>query len=91
MTPASARLYAWDMEVRLDPKLQSKLERIAAARGSDPEMLAREAIERLVAYDDWFMREVEDGLASADRGNLLTHEEVGERLERMIAQKHSFR
>jgi predicted transcriptional regulator len=31
------------MEVQLNPDLQAKLSKLAAARGSDPEMLAREA------------------------------------------------
>ena len=75
------------MEVRLDPDLQSKLSRIAAALGSDAEKLAREAIERFVDYDEWFIREVEKGLASADSGILLSHEQVGARLERLLADK----
>jgi len=33
------------MEVRLDPDVQAKLTRIAAERGSNAELLAREAIE----------------------------------------------
>ena len=77
------------MEVRLDPEMQSRLERIAAARGIDPEMIAREAIERLVDYDEWFIREVEAGLASADSGRLLSHEEVGKRLDRSIAERQT--
>jgi len=43
------------MEVHLNPDVQDKLSRIAAARGSDAEMLAREAIERFVDYDEWFI------------------------------------
>ena len=35
------------------------------------------------------MREVEKGLASVDRGELLTHEEVGMRFEKLIAEKQS--
>jgi predicted transcriptional regulator len=69
------------MEVRLDPEIQNKLGRIAAERGSDAEVLAREAIERFVDYNEWFIREVERGLASADRGHILGHEEVGVRLQ----------
>jgi predicted transcriptional regulator len=77
------------MEVHLNPDVQAKLSRIAAARGSDAELLAREAIERFVDYDEWFIREVERGIASADRGELLSHEEVGARLEKRIAEKQS--
>lgn len=76
------------MEVNLNPDLQAKLARIAAARGSEAELLAREAIERFVDYDEWFIREVDKGIASADLGELLTHAEVGVRLERRLAEKH---
>ena len=68
------------MEVTLSPDLQAKLTRIARDRGSDAEAVAREAIERLVDYDDWFVREVEKALAQIDRGQTLSHEEVGTRL-----------
>lgn len=79
------------MEVHLSPEVQAKLNRLAAAQGRDTEALAQEAIARFVDHDEWFIREVEKGLASADRGELLTHEEVGERLERLIAEKQSNR
>jgi len=65
------------MEVRLNSDLQAKLTRLAAEQGRDTEALAREAIERLVDYDEWFLREVEKGLAAADRGEFIDHEEVG--------------
>ena len=77
------------MEVHLDPDVQAKLVRLAAEQGRDAEVLAREAIERFVDYDEWFIREVEKGLAQIDRGEVLTHEEVGVRLEKLIAEKQS--
>ncbi len=76
------------MEVILSPDLQAKLTRVAQDRGTDAQALAREAIERLVDYDDWFMREVEKGLAQIERGETLSHEEVGARLqERLTARR----
>ncbi len=77
------------MEVRLDPDVQAKLARMAAERGSDAELLAREAIERFVDYDEWFVQEVEQGLAQIDRGEVLTHEEVGSRIEKLLTEKQS--
>ena len=77
------------MEVTLSPDVQSKLARLAAARGRDAEALAREAIERFVDYDEWFVNEVEEGLAQIGRGEVLTHEEVGARLEKSLTEKHS--
>ena len=55
------------MEVHLTPDLEAKLARLAAEGGRDKQALAREAIERLVDCDEWFLREVDLGLAAADR------------------------
>lgn len=75
------------MEVTLSADLQAKLARVARDRGTDAQELAREAIERLVDYDDWFVREVEKGLAQIERGETLSHEEVGARLSERLARK----
>ncbi len=72
------------MEVDLSADLQARLDAIADQRGCDPQALAREAIERLVNYDDWFIQEVEKGLAQIERGQVLTHEAVGARLEERL-------
>ena len=77
------------MEVPLDLDVQSKLARLAAERGRDAEALAREAIERFVDYDEWFLKEVEKGLAQINRGEILTHEEGGARLEKLLTEKQS--
>lgn len=68
------------MELRLSPDLESKLALAADRRGVSVEVLAREALERAVDYDDWFIREVEVGLAQIDSGQVLTHDAVGKRL-----------
>ena len=57
------------MEVNLNPDLQARLTRLAADPGSDAGTLVQEAVERLVDYDEWFLREVREG-AAADRGEL---------------------
>jgi predicted transcriptional regulator len=75
------------MELTLPADLQAKLTRLARERGTDPQVLAREAIERFVDYDDWFVREVEHGVAQVERRETLSHEEVGARLERRLADK----
>jgi len=70
------------MEVQLNPETQAKLDRIAAERGRDAQALAEEAIERFIEHDEWFVREVEIGLAAADHGELIDHEEVGKLIDR---------
>lgn len=68
------------MEINLNPDLQAKLTRLAAQRGRDTQAIVQEAIERFVDYDEWFLREVEKGLASTDRGEFIEHEEIGKLL-----------
>ena len=69
------------MEVRFNAVLQAKLSQLAARQGRESEALVIEAVERLVDYDEWFRRELEEGLAAADRGELIDHEEVRARIE----------
>ena len=75
------------MEVILSADVQAKLARIAHERGTEPQTLAQEAIERLVNYDDWFLTEVDKGLAQIGRGETLGHEEVGTRLEQRLTEQ----
>jgi len=65
------------MEVYLAPELQDKLFRLAAEQGRDSQALVQEAVERLVDYDNWFLREVEKGLSAAGQGKFIEHENVG--------------
>lgn len=70
------------MEVDFTPDLEAKLARLAAEQGRDTKTLVREAVKRLVDYDEWFIREVEKGLAAADRGEFIEHEEIGKVIDR---------
>ena len=69
------------MEVHLDPDLQAKLTRLATEQGRDTSALVQEAVERLVDYDEWFLREVKKGLAAADRGEFIEHDEIRKRID----------
>ncbi len=64
------------MDVPLNPDLQAKLSCLAAQRGRTSEALVVEAVERMVNYDEWFLREVDKGLAAAARGELVDHADV---------------
>ncbi len=77
------------MAVTLKPDAQAKLARLDAERGSDAEALAREAIERFVDYVEWFVNEVDKGLEQITPGKVLTYEEVGARLEKLLTEKQS--
>lgn len=64
------------MEVHFNPDLHAELSRLATQQGRDAETLVQEAVERLVDYDEWFLQEVDKGLAAADRGEFVEHDAV---------------
>ena len=64
------------MDVPLNPDLQAKLSRLAAEQGRASESLVVEAVERMVNYEEWFLREVNKGLAAAERGDFVDHADV---------------
>ena len=74
------------MELHLPVELEGKLAAAASRRGVSVEVLAREALERAVDYDDWFLREVETGLAQMDARQILTHDAVGTRLAKKLPE-----
>ena len=79
------------MELNLPVELEGKLAAAASRRGVPVEALAREALERAVDYEEWFLRAVEKGLARVDAGQVLTHDAVGARLEQKLAEHQSRR
>ena len=64
------------MDVPLNPDLQAKLSRLAAEQGRASESLVVEAVERMLNYEEWFLREVNKGLAAAERGEFVDHADV---------------
>jgi predicted transcriptional regulator len=72
------------MDVPINSDLQAKLSRLAEQQGRPSEALIVEAVERLVNYDEWFLREVDKGLAAADRGEFVEHPAV----RRMIDERY---
>ncbi len=47
------------MNIPLSPDLEAKLARLAAEQGRAADALVIEPVERLVSYDEWFLKEVE--------------------------------
>jgi len=55
---------------------------MAARQGRTAEALVEEAVERLVDYDEWFLKEVDDGLAAADRDEFTDHSDIRKMIDR---------
>jgi len=72
------------MEVNLSPDKEAKLRQFATRTGKDAAQVVVEAVDRMLEYDEPFLAAVEEGRASARRGDLLEHDEVVERIEQMF-------
>jgi predicted transcriptional regulator len=64
------------MEVHFTPEQEAELSRIAAHAGTDSENFVRDAALRAVEENNRFRAAVRDGIAEADRGELIDDEEV---------------
>ncbi len=72
------------MEVALSPEQEAQLQRIASRTGRNAEALAQEAIGHLLEHEECFVEAVEQGLASLDRGEFISHQEVKRRIEGLL-------
>lgn len=72
------------MEVHLPPDLQAKIDRAAAENNSGAEGYVKQLVEHYLEHDAWFRQKVKRGLDQLDRGEFLTHEDVGARIKQMF-------
>ena len=72
------------MEIHLTAEQEARLAELAARQGRGADDLAREALTRYLEDDSRFVEAVLRGLASLDRGEFVTHAEVGRRIERLL-------
>jgi predicted transcriptional regulator len=75
------------MEVNFTPEQEARLSQLAAYAGTDTEQLVKDAALRLVEEDAEFRAGVRRGIAQADRGELMEHEDVKARTERLLKSR----
>jgi predicted transcriptional regulator len=72
------------MEVHFSPEKEARVQELAQRTGKEPAQVVEEAVDRLLEYQTHFIEAVEEGRAAARRGDLLEHDEVVERIEKMF-------
>jgi predicted transcriptional regulator len=68
------------MEINFTPDQEAQLVRFATGQGTDMESLVKSAALDLVEEDREFRATVRAGIAQANRGELLEHEDVKSRI-----------
>jgi RHH-type rel operon transcriptional repressor/antitoxin RelB len=64
------------LTVRLAPQVKRRLESVALRVRRSKSFLAAEAIEEFLAVQEWQISAIKEGIAAADRGDLVPHEDV---------------
>ena len=77
-------LYTLRMEVHLSPKQEQELAQLASRKGRQAKELAEEVLGFYLQHEARFVDAVRRGLASADNGQLIEHEEVLARIDRLF-------
>jgi len=72
------------MEIRLQPEKEAQLAQIAAQRGLNTDELAQQVLSHYLEDDSRFVEAVNIGLAAAERGEFVEHEQVGEKLRQIL-------
>jgi len=71
---------------RLDAETLALVDRVAKAQGRSRSWFAAQAIKRAAEAEAEYQAFVQEGIDSADRGELIPHEEVMAELDEMIAR-----
>lgn len=72
------------MEVRLQPEKEAQLAQIAAQRGLKTDELAQQVLSRYLEDDSRFIEAVNLGLAAAERGEFVEHDQVGAKIQKIL-------
>ena len=68
------------MEVHFSTEVETRLQQLASANGKDAEQLVKDTVARMLENQTRFIAGVERGIRRADRGELVEHKDVLDRL-----------
>jgi predicted transcriptional regulator len=72
------------MEVHFNSNLETRLTERATQQGRKPDEFVQDVVARYLEEEDRFAEAVKRGEDALERGEYLTHEQVGERLRRFL-------
>lgn len=64
--------------VRIDNDMLGRVDGLAKSLSRSRSWVINQAIDRFLDYEEWFAKEVKDGLKEVERGEIATHDEVVE-------------
>jgi RHH-type rel operon transcriptional repressor/antitoxin RelB len=70
------------ISVRVENDLAKRLDRLAKATDRSKSYLAAQAIEEYVALQEWQVQAIQEGIAAAKRGEVVSHDKASAELKR---------
>lgn len=62
--------------VRIDEDMLGRLDSLAKNQDRPRSYLINQALKRFIEYEEWFVKEVKDGLKEVENGKIATDNEV---------------
>jgi predicted transcriptional regulator len=72
------------MEVNFSPEVETRLQQVANANGKNAEQLVKDTVARMLENQAHFVAGVRKGIEQADRGELVEHADVVDRINRLL-------
>jgi len=72
------------MKVHFSPDVETQLQRVATANGKNAEQLVKETVDRMLENQARFIAGVHRGMEQSDRGELVDHQEVVNRVNHLF-------
>jgi predicted transcriptional regulator len=72
------------MEIHFTPEVEAKLKQSAAQRGRNPDEFVQEVVAQYFDDESRFIQAVNRGEQALEHGDYLTHQQVAERLKRLL-------
>ncbi len=72
------------MNVEIPHNQIEQLDTLAAQTGKGTGELVREAVSKMLAYNDWFKAQVQIGIDQIQRGNFMEEPEMNARVQKML-------
>jgi predicted transcriptional regulator len=72
------------MEVHFPPDVETRLQQVASANGTDAEQLVKDTVARMLENQARFVAGVQRGIEQAGRGEFVEHRHVLDRIDRLF-------
>ena len=73
-----------NISVRMGTEKIEQIDRLAAALGRSRAWVLNQAADRYLAYEEWFLGQVQEGLADAENGDVFPQDDVMATLRRKL-------